>query len=73
MTITIGQRVALTRDACYGDYDRAQARGIVQDIVTYPGGFALALVQWDGGGASNVNVKNLCSTRSVAFIESQSR
>jgi hypothetical protein len=63
--ITIGDHVAVKRAALATLPSMSEARGVVTAI---EGGW-LATVQWRGGRVSQINIGNLCGTRSIAFVE----
>lgn len=63
--IEVGDTVAVKRCALATLPSMSEARGVVDSI---EGGW-LATVKWRGGRVSQINLGNLCRTRSLAFIE----
>lgn len=63
--LAVGDAVAVKRCALATLPSMSEARGVIDHIEA---GW-LATVRWRGGRVSQINLGNLCRTRSIAFIE----
>lgn len=72
---SVGNTVAYTRDALHGSSARADWRGVIVRPCDYAtSDWPMVTVLWHRGEAkgceSDINAGNLCTTKSVAFVES---
>jgi hypothetical protein len=65
-----GDRIAYTRNALSTFSGRANWRGVLTSMCDFATpDWPMGNIRWDNGAEMEINIHQLCTTKSVAFIE----